>query len=68
VDEALVLADMGTVSLLIDAPIVRPQPWTAPSNTPEELRESDIQLVIDTLRGVDLFSRDQMWTSSVWAM
>ncbi len=54
VDEALVLADMGTVSLLIDAPIVRPQPWTAPSNTPEELRESDIQLVIDTLRGVDL--------------
>ncbi|EFH88304.1 dipeptidyl aminopeptidase/acylaminoacyl-peptidase-like protein [Ktedonobacter racemifer DSM 44963] len=54
VDEALELAPLGTVSLLIDAPLARPEPWTAPGNTPEEFRESDIQLVIDIQHGIDL--------------
>lgn len=54
IDEALELAPLGTVSLLIDAPHVRPEPWTAPSNTPEDICESDIQLVLDVQRGIDL--------------
>ena len=58
-DEAVSLAGAGAVSLLIDAPFSRPEPWKRdfqePAVTPpEDDRDIYVQTVIDLRRGVDL--------------
>ena len=55
-DEALLLARKGAVSLLIDAPQVRPEPWQPIITTPEALRDVDVQTMIDLQRGVDVLT------------
>ncbi len=56
--EALLLARSGAVSLLIDAPYLRPAPWRREFDTskPEVNRDIYIQLVVDLRRGVDLLT------------
>jgi cephalosporin-C deacetylase-like acetyl esterase len=56
-DEAISLAHNGVVSLLIDAPFRRPEPWRRtinPPHDPENEREMYIQTVLDLRRGIDL--------------
>jgi len=53
--EALHLAKSGIVSLLIDAPASRPEPWTkSPYQYLEADRDIRVQTVIDVRRGIDL--------------
>ena len=56
--EAVLLAEMGAVSLLIDAPFRRPEPSRRPFDItkPENNRDVLIQTVIDLRRGVDLLA------------
>lgn len=56
-DEAISFAKNGAVSLLIDAPFRRPEPWKRtfnPPQDPENERDIYIQMVLDLRRGVDL--------------
>jgi dienelactone hydrolase len=56
-DEALALAQAGAVSLLIDGPEARPEPWGGEFNyTPENDRLLFIQSVVDMRRGLDLLA------------
>jgi dienelactone hydrolase len=54
--EAMLYAEAGVVSLLVDDPGVRPAPWrrTAPGTEPLAVRDNYIQAVIDLRRGIDL--------------
>ena len=55
--EAVTLAQFGVVSLLIDAPYMRPAPWTKrylDTEDPVHSRDSVIQTVVDLRRGIDL--------------
>ncbi|MDT5062983.1 MAG: hypothetical protein QOH63_3442 [Acidobacteriota bacterium] len=54
--EALLYAEAGVVSLLIDDPGVRPAPWrrNAPGTEPQAVRDNYIQAVVDLRRGIDL--------------
>lgn len=55
--EAVTLAQLGVVSLLIDAPYMRPVPWTKrylDTEDPVHSRDSVIQTVVDLRRGIDL--------------
>lgn len=55
--EALIFAEAGAVSLLIDDPTARPEPWRRQIfdfNNPEQAREGFIQTIIDLRRCVDL--------------
>ncbi|MCP3144714.1 prolyl oligopeptidase family serine peptidase [Pyxidicoccus xibeiensis] len=54
-DEALALSRAGVVSLLVDAPHVRPAPWTRPVNGPR-VHDAFVQAVVDLRRGVDLLT------------
>ena len=56
--EALLLAEAGAVSLLIDAPYNRPAPWRRDfdASKPEVNRDLYIQMVVDLRRGVDLLA------------
>ena len=56
-NEALLFAKAGAVSLLIDDPSARPEPWRRQIfdfNDPEQAREGFIQTIIDLRRCVDL--------------
>lgn len=53
-DEAVALAASGVVSLSIDAPHARPHHWRPQDQTPEAALASDIQLIVDMRRGLDL--------------
>jgi dienelactone hydrolase len=55
-DEAIELASAGVVSLLLDAPFARPEPWRRPAKPGDykEDREIFVQSIIDMRRGVDL--------------
>ena len=53
-DEAVVLAEQGVVSLSMDAPHVRPDPWRPQDQTMEAVLDADIQLITDMRRGLDL--------------
>jgi len=53
-DEAIVLAEMGVVSLSLDAPHARPHHWRPQDQTPEAALHADIQLITDVRRGIDL--------------
>jgi dienelactone hydrolase len=55
-DEALSLARAGVVSLLVDAPFVRPEPWRRPMMGPE-MADTWRQALIDLRRGVDVLTR-----------
>lgn len=54
--EAMLYARVGVVSLLVDAPDVRPAPWrrNSPGTQPEAVRDNFIQTVVDLQRGIDL--------------
>jgi cephalosporin-C deacetylase-like acetyl esterase len=54
--EALLLARAGAVSVLIDAPWARPEPWTRAGgmDKPEEQLAGNAQDVVDLRRAVDL--------------
>jgi len=54
--EAILYAQAGVVSLLVDDLDVRPAPWrrNAPGSEPEAVRENFIQSVVDLRRGVDV--------------
>jgi dienelactone hydrolase len=54
--EAMLYAEAGVVSLLIDDPSVRPAPWrrNAPGTEPLAVRDNYIQTVVDLRRGIDL--------------
>ncbi|NPC84217.1 prolyl oligopeptidase family serine peptidase, partial [Pyxidicoccus fallax] len=54
-DEALALAHAGVVSLLVDAPHVRPAPWTRSVSTLAS-HDTFVQLIMDLRRGVDLLT------------
>lgn len=56
-DEAVSLARSGAVSLLVDAPFRRPEPWTRKS-APGNPQEAEVwtQALIDLRRGVDLLA------------
>jgi dienelactone hydrolase len=56
--EALMLARTGAVSLMIDAPYLRPAPWRHEFDTskPEVNRDVYVQMVVDLRRGVDLLT------------
>ncbi len=54
VDEAVALAELGVVSLSMDAPHARPHHWRPQDQTPEAALASDIQLIVDMRRGLDL--------------
>jgi dienelactone hydrolase len=56
--EALLLAETGAVSLMIDAPYNRPAPWRHDfdNSKPEVNRDVYVQMVIDLRRGVDLLT------------
>lgn len=62
--EAVSLTQNGVVSLLIDAPFRRPEPWRKtmnPPKDPDNEKELYIQTVLDLRRGVDLlFSRNEV--------
>ncbi len=55
-DEALSLARAGVVSLLVDAPFVRPEPWLRPMMGPE-MGDTWQQALLDLRRGVDVLTR-----------
>lgn len=56
-DEAVTLAQAGGVSLLIDAPWARPEPWRRELNyTSDNDRDVAIQNIIDLRRAVDLLT------------
>ena len=54
--EAIVYAQAGVVSLLVDDLNVRPAPWrrNAPGTDPQAVRENFIQSVVDLRRGIDV--------------
>jgi dienelactone hydrolase len=54
--EAVMLARAGAVSILIDAPFIRPAPWTRSGDFThaEAERDASIQDVIDLRRAIDL--------------
>lgn len=54
--EAMLYAEAGAVSLLIDDPGVRPAPWrrNAPSSEPQAVRDNYVQAVVDLRRAIDL--------------
>ena len=54
--EAMLYAQAGVVSLLVDDLNVRPAPWrrSAPGSEPESVRENFIQSVVDLRRGIDV--------------
>lgn len=54
--EAMLYAKAGVVSLLIDYPWVRPDPWrrNEPGEKPEAVRDNYAATVIDLRRGIDL--------------
>src|SRR4030042_768256 len=57
--EALLYAEAGVVSLLVDYPWVRPLPWRKNGGAfrrPESDREAYIQAVIDFRAGIDLLA------------
>jgi len=54
VDEAVALAELGVVSLSMDAPHARPHRWRPQDQTPEAALAADIQLLVDMRRGLDL--------------
>ena len=57
--EALTLTQFGVISLLIDAPYMRPAPWTKrflDAQDPMHSRDSMIQTVVDLRRGFDLLA------------
>src|SRR5450755_703131 len=54
VDEAVALAELGVVSLSMDAPHARPHRWRPQDQTPEAALAADIQLLVDMQRGLDL--------------
>ena len=61
--EAMLYAQAGVVSLLVDDLNVRPAPWrkNAPGTEPEAGRENFIQSVVDLRRGIDvLLSRSEV--------
>jgi dienelactone hydrolase len=53
-DEAVALAPVGVVSLLIDAPSARPEPWRRLARSVAGQRAIDVQAIVDVRRGVDL--------------
>ncbi|MDY7225581.1 dienelactone hydrolase family protein [Hyalangium rubrum] len=55
-DEATSLARAGVVSLLVDAPFVRPEPWRRPMVGPQ-MGDTWRQAIIDLRRGVDVLTR-----------
>jgi dienelactone hydrolase len=61
--EAILYAQAGVVSLLVDDLDVRPAPWrrSAPGTEPEAVRENFIQSVVDLRRGIDvILSRSEV--------
>ena len=61
--EAILYAQAGVVSLLVDDLNVRPAPWrrSAPGSDPEAVRENFIQSTVDLRRGIDvLLSRSEV--------
>ncbi|TQF12292.1 hypothetical protein FJV41_29810 [Myxococcus llanfairpwllgwyngyllgogerychwyrndrobwllllantysiliogogogochensis] len=54
-DEALFLARSGVVSLLVDAPHVRPAPWRG-SLKGAAIYDSSLQMLVDMRRAVDLLA------------
>ena len=54
--EAILYAQAGVISLLIDYPWVRPAPWrrNEPGNKPEAVLDNYVATVIDLRRGLDL--------------
>jgi dienelactone hydrolase len=54
-DEALSLARTGVVSLLVDAPFVRPEPWRRPMMGPQ-MGDTWRQALVDLRRAVDVLS------------
>jgi dienelactone hydrolase len=54
--EAILYAQAGVVSLLVDDLGVRPAPWrrNAPGTEPEAVRDNFIQSVVDLRRGIDV--------------
>ncbi|AGC44119.1 hypothetical protein MYSTI_02803 [Myxococcus stipitatus DSM 14675] len=54
-DEALTLARSGVVSLLVDAPHVRPEPWRA-SLQGTALPDTLVKMMVELRRGVDLLA------------
>ncbi len=54
--EAILYAQAGVVSLLVDDLGVRPAPWrrNAPGSDPEAVRENFIQSAVDLRRGIDV--------------
>lgn len=54
-DEALTLARAGVVSLLVDAPHVRPAPWRG-SLKGAALYDTSLQMLVDLRRAVDLLA------------
>ncbi len=54
--EAILYAQAGVVSLLVDDLDVRPAPWrrSAPGSDPEAVRENFIQSTVDLRRGIDV--------------
>jgi dienelactone hydrolase len=56
--EAIVYAQAGVVSLLVDDLGVRPAPWrkSAPGTEPEAVRDNFIQSVVDLRRGIDVLA------------
>ncbi|NTX53608.1 acyl-CoA thioester hydrolase/BAAT C-terminal domain-containing protein [Myxococcus sp. CA039A] len=54
-DEALSLARSGVVSLLVDAPHVRPAPWRG-SLKGAAIYDSSLQMLVDMRRAVDLLA------------
>lgn len=54
-DEAVSLARSGVVSLLVDAPHVRPEPWRREVSGPA-VHDTFVQMLMDLRRGVDLLA------------
>ncbi|QSQ18712.1 dienelactone hydrolase family protein [Pyxidicoccus parkwayensis] len=54
-DEAVSLAHSGVVSLLVDAPHVRPEPWRRDVSGPV-VYDTFVQMLMDLRRGVDLLT------------
>ncbi|MFP2908246.1 alpha/beta hydrolase family protein, partial [Pyxidicoccus sp. 3LFB2] len=54
-DEALSLARAGVVSLLVDSPHVRAEPWNRPLSGPA-VYDTHVGLLMDLRRGVDLLT------------
>jgi len=54
--EAILYAQAGVVSLLVDDLAVRPAPWrkNAPGTEPQAVRDNFIQSVVDLRRGIDV--------------